>query len=126
MFLICITSPIVRLPQHIFAKLNEKVLKEKEEVNKALDKAKDSAPKYIDYQDEMIKTVAALKVLKDPKLDAKIKNQYLKTIIDKIEYERPSTVRVTKENIEKYNIDNYKGMMWYNLSYKIRIKLKCD
>lgn len=119
-------DPNKRLPQHIFAKLNEKVLKEKEEVNKALDKAKDSAPKYIDYQDEMIKTVAALKVLKDPKLDAKIKNQYLKTIIDKIEYERPSTVRVTKENIEKYNIDNYKGMMWYNPSYKIRIKLKCD
>lgn len=41
-------------------------------------------------------------------------------------YVRPSTVRVTKENIEKYNIDNYKGMMWYNPPYKIRIKLKCD
>lgn len=119
-------DPNKRLPQHIFAKLNEKVLKEKEEVNKALLKAKDSVPKHIDYQDEMIKTIAALKVLKDDDLDAKVKNQYLKTIIEKIEYERPPTIRVTKENIEKYNIDNYKGMMWYTPPYKIRIKLKCD
>ena len=43
--------PAKRLPQHIFAKLNEKVLKEKEEVNKALAKAKDSAPKHINYRD---------------------------------------------------------------------------
>lgn len=115
-----------RLPQHIFAKLNEKVLKEKEEVNKALEKAKDSAPKHINYRDELIKTKDALRILEDVKLDAKTKNQYLKTVIDKMVYERDEIVLITKENAEKYNVDLSKGMQYYNPPYKITIELKCD
>lgn len=118
-------DPNKRLPQHIFAKLNEKVLKEKEEVNKALEKAKDSVPKHIDYRDELIKTTDALRVLEDINLDAKTKNQYLKTVISKMVYERDPIVQVTKENAEKYNADLTKGMQ-YHTSYKITIELKCD
>lgn len=115
-----------RLPQHIFAKLNEKVLKEKEEVNKALAKAKDSAPKHINYRDELIKTKDALRILEDVKLDAKTKNQYLKTVIDKMVYERDPIVQITKDNAEKYNMQSSKGTKYYNPPYKITIELKCD
>ena len=119
-------DPAVRLPQHIFAKLNEKVLKEKEEVNKALDKAKDSAPKHINYKDELIKTKDALRILEDVELDAKTKNKYLKTVIDKMIYERDPIVQITKENAEKYNTQSSKGTKYYNPPYKITIELKCD
>lgn len=119
-------DPKKRLPQHIFAKLNEKVLKEKEEVNNALDKAKDSAPKHINYRDELIKTKDALKILEDVELDAKTKNRYLKTIISKIVYERDSIVQITKENAEKYSMQSSKGIKYYNPPYKITIELKCD
>lgn len=119
-------DPAKRLPQHVFVKLNEKVLKEKEEVNKALDKAKDSVPKHIDYRDELIKTTDALRVLEDINLDAKTKNQYLKTVISKMVYERDPIVQVTKENAEKYNVDLTKGMQYYTPPYKITIELKCD
>lgn len=119
-------DPAKRLPQHIFAKLNAKVLKEKEEVNKALDKAKDSAPKHINYRDELIKTKDALKILEDDELDAKTKNQYLKTVIEKMIYERDPIVLLTKENAEKYNADLSKGMQYYTPPYKITIELKCD
>ena len=119
-------DPTKRLPQHIFAKLNEKVLKEKEEVNKALEKAKDSAPKHINYREELIKTKDALRILEDPELDAKTKNQYLKTVIDKIVYERDPIIRITKDNAEKYNADLSKGMQYYTPPYKITIELKCD
>jgi DNA invertase Pin-like site-specific DNA recombinase len=119
-------DPAVRLPQHIFAKLNEKVLKEKEEVNKALEKAKGSAPKHINYRDELIKTKDALRILEDVELDAKTKNQYLKTVIDKMVYERDPIVQITKDNAEKYNVDLSKGMQYYNPPYKITIELKCD
>ena len=115
-----------RLPQHIFAKLNAKVLKEKEEVNEALAKAKDSVPKHIDYRDELIKTTDALNVLKDPNLNAKVKNQYLRSIIDRIEYERDSIVRISKENAAEYSVDVAKGLQYHIPPYKIRIKLKCD
>lgn len=119
-------DPAKRLPQHIFAKLNAKVLKEKEEVNKALDKAKDSAPKHINYRDELIKTKDALKILEDDELDAKTKNQYLKTVIEKMVYERDPIVLLTKENAERYNADLSKGMQYYTPPYKITIELKCD
>lgn len=113
-----------RLPPHIFKTLNEKVLKEKDEVSKALCKAKDSVPKQIDYKDEMLKFADALDALEDPYVEPKVKNQYLKSIIDKIEYERGSTVRITKENASEYGIDTSKGLKWYTPPYKIKLKLK--
>lgn len=113
-----------RLPPHIFQKLNEKVLREKAEVSKSLDKAKDSVPQPVDYKDELLKFKDALKALKDPEVPAKVKNQYLKRIIDKIEYERGETVRITKENAKEYNIDTSKGLQWYTPPYKIKLKLK--
>ena len=113
-----------RLPPHIFQKLNEKVLREKDEISKALSKAKDSMPKQVDYKDELLKFTDALKALENPKVDAKIKNQFLKNIIDKIVYERGETVRITKENAEQYGMDTSKGLKWYTPPYKIQMKLK--
>ena len=113
-----------RLPPHIFQKLNEKVLKEKDEVNKALCKAKDSVPVQVDYKDELLKFEDALAALEDPDVDAKIKNQFLKSIIDKIVYERGETVRITKENAKEYKVDISKGLQWYTPPYKINLKLK--
>ena len=113
-----------RLPPHIFKVLNEKVLKEKDEVNKALCKAKDSIPNPIDYRDELQKFTDALNALKDPKVDVKIKNQYLKNIIDRIEYERGTAVRLTKDNAHEYGVSLEKGTMWYVPPYKIHLKLK--
>jgi DNA invertase Pin-like site-specific DNA recombinase len=119
-------DPNKRLPQHIFEKLNKKVLAEKEEINRALDKAKDSAPKHIDYKDELIKTTDALKALEDADIDAKITNQYLKSIIERIEYDRPPIVRISKENAEKYGMDTEKGLQYHVAPYTIRVKLKCE
>ena len=117
-------NPEVAMPQEIFKKLNQKLLLEKEEVQKALAKAKGSMPKQVDYKEEMLKFEDALDALEDPEVDAKIKNQYLKNIIDKIEYERSSTVRITKHNAEYYGVDTSKGLQWYTPPYKIKLKLK--
>lgn len=118
------TDESKRLPAHIFKVLNEKVLKEKDEINKALDKAKDSMPKPVDYRDELKKFRDAIDALEDDNVDAKMKNQYLKNIIDKIVYEREPTVRITKENADKYNVDTSKGLKYYAPPYKIKMKLK--
>lgn len=119
-------DPNKRLPQHIFEKLNKKVLAEKEEISKALDKAKDSVPKHIDYKDELVKTTDALRALEDSDLDAKIANQYLKSIIDRIEYDRPQIVRISKKNADMYEADIMKGLQYHIAPYTIRVKLKCE
>lgn len=117
-------DPDKRLPQHIFKKLNEKLLAEKDEIQKALDKAEDSIPNPIDYKEELMKFEDALKALKDPKVNAKDKNKYLKNIIDKIEYERGPNVLITKDNAKEYGMDTSKGIKYYTPPYKINLKLK--
>ena len=117
-------NPELRLPQHVFKRLNEKLLAEKEEIKKSLAKAKGSMPKPIDYREEMMKFTDALNALEDPNVDAKTKNRFLKNIIERIEYERPQTIRLTKEYAEKNDIEISKGMMWYTPPYKIKLKLK--
>lgn len=118
------TDESKRLPPHIFKVLNEKVLKEKDEINKALAKAKDSMPKPVDYRDELKKFKDAIDALEDDEVDAKTKNQYLKNIIDKIVYERGATIRITKENAAKYGMDASKGLRYHVPPYKIKMKLK--
>lgn len=112
------------MPQEIFKKLNQKLLLEKEEVQKALTKAKGSMPKQVDYQEELRKFEDAIDALEDPEIDAKVKNRFLKNIIDRIVYERGPTVRVTSENAEKYGIDTTKGTQWHTTPYSIKMKLK--
>ena len=69
-----------RLPQHVFKILNEKLLKEKAEINEALCTAKKTVPVKIDYRERAKKFTDALKALENPDIDASIKNQYLKAI----------------------------------------------
>ena len=117
-------DPNMRLPQEVFKRLNEKLLSEKEEIKKSLAKAKGSMPKPIDYRDEKKKFEDAIAALEDPKIDARVKNQFLKNIIERIEYERGETVRITKANSAEYKVGTSKGMQWYTPPYKINMKLK--
>jgi DNA invertase Pin-like site-specific DNA recombinase len=117
-------NPDLRLPPAVFKKLNEKLLAEKDEISKSLAKAKGSIPKQVDYKEEVLKFKDALYNLKDPEVDAKIKNRFLKDIIDKIIYERGTTVKITKANAKEFGVDTSKGMQWYTPPYKIKLKLK--
>lgn len=117
-------DPDMRLPANVFKKMNEKLLAEKDEIKKSLAKAKGSMPKPIDYKEELLKFKDALDNLRDPEIDAKIKNRFLKDIIDRIEYERESTVKITKANAKEYGYDTVKGLQWYTPPYKLKLKLK--
>jgi hypothetical protein len=117
-------DPDKRMPQHVFKILNEQLLKEKEEVRVALCKAYESVPKPVDYKTKILKFADAISALEDPDVSAKIKNQYLRDIIERIEYERPAPVRITKENASKYNTTTSKGMKFHLEPYKISIALK--
>lgn len=117
-------DPMKQMPNEIFQKLNKKVLEEKEEVRQALCKAEDSAPVQIDYKDQLLKFTDALNMLQDPDIPAKIKNQYLKEIIERMEYERPAPIRLSRENRHLYPEDFARGMAYHWEPYKISVKLR--
>ena len=82
------------MPKHIFDKLNEKVLAEKEEVQQALCKAYESMPESVDYEEKMYRFKDALEALKDPEVDAAKKNKFLKACIERIDYKREKVERL--------------------------------
>ena len=76
------------MPKHIFDQLNEKVLKEKEEVQQALCLMRESLPEPVNYEKKRIMFSDALAALQDPDVPALEKNILLKKCIDHIEYDR--------------------------------------
>ena len=91
-------DPEQRMPPEIFKMLNQKLLKEKEEVQQALCKAKESMPEPIDYKKKKATFQEALTALNNPEVSAQTKNTLLKACIERIEYsrERPQILRGDK------------------------------
>ena len=117
-------DPAMRMPTPVFQKLNEKLLAEKEEIKQALCKAYESIPKPINYKDMVLRFTDALDALRDPNIPASVKNGYLKGILERIDYERPPIVRITKKNADQYSTTVAKGLKYHAEDYKISIKIK--
>ena len=128
-------DPAQRMPPHIFKMLNEKLLKEKEEVKEAMCNARKNAPSSIDYKERLYRFSEALDALLNPEVDAQKKNRLLKDCIERIEYNREKPERVT--NPEKRTKKNGRekgkslkpnplksGATWTTPPIEIDIKLK--
>jgi DNA invertase Pin-like site-specific DNA recombinase len=113
-----------RMPPEIFKKLNEKLLKEKEEVRQALCKAYESMPEPINYEEQLKRFKDALTTLKNPKADAAIKNKLLKACIERIEYSRERPKRMTREDAEKQGIPLQVGGKWSDPPIELDVKLR--
>lgn len=96
-------DPAKRMPAHIFQVLNEKLLKEKEEVREALCKAYESMPEPVNYEDKLVRFQAALEALDDPEASPAKKNNLLKECIDRIEYHREKAVRLQSRQERYYD-----------------------
>lgn len=94
-------DPAKRMPEHIFRQLNQKLLKEKEEVRQALCKAYESIPEPVDYAEKLKRFSDALAALDDPEKAAAEKNRLLKDCIERIDYKREKAVRI-KSQQERY------------------------
>lgn len=91
------------MPKEIFDKLNEKVLKEKEEVQQALCKAYEAAPDPVDYEEKLYRFENALEALKNPDVPAQEKNRLLKACIERIDYSRAKAERLKSQQIKYYD-----------------------
>ena len=115
-------DPSQRMPEHIFKKLNEDLLHEKEEIQQALCKAYESMPEPVNYEEKILLFSNALTALRDPEASAQEKNKLLKACIERIEYSRERPKRLTgikgKDNGLKV------GGNWSNPPIELDVKLK--
>ena len=98
-----------RMPPHIFKMLNEKLLKEKEEVKEAMCNARKSMPDPIDYQEKLVRFQKALDALQDEEMDAAAKNRLLKDCIERITYNRAKPERVKNPEKKTYRNNREDG-----------------
>ena len=115
----------MRMPQDIFRQLNEKLKKEKEEVQEALHNAYETIPQSVDYVEKVKTFREALNALLDPEKDAKEKNRLLKDCIERIDYSREKPERIRREKgIKKGEQFDSPGGRWTNPEIELEVKLK--
>ena len=126
-------DPSQRMPAEIFKQLNERLLKEKEEVQEALCKAYESMPEPVDFEEKIVKFRDALEALKNPDVDAEVKNNLLKACIERIEYRREQPQRIKSQQVKYYDkelkITRHKsplptGGNWTQPPIELNVKLK--
>lgn len=118
-------NPANRMPQEIFKQLNAKLLKEKEDVQSALNNAYETLPEPVNYKEKVIKFKDALSALRNPEVDAGVKNKLLKECIERIEYTRQKPQRLTKKPGEKSGTTfETAGGRWSNPPVEISVKMK--
>ena len=124
-------DPAQRMPAEIFKQLNEKLLKEKEEVQQALCKAYESMPEPVNYAEKITTFKAALSTLQNPDASAEDKNRLLKECIDRIVYSREKPQRLKSQQTRYY--ENGKrisasplqtGANWSNPPIELDVKLR--
>lgn len=122
-----------RMPQHIFKQLNEKLLKEKEEVQQALCKAYESMPEPVDYEEKIKHFQDALDALRNPDVPAQEKNRLLKVCIERIDYSRDKPERIKSQQVRYYDKEQKrtrwksplnKGGNWTAPPIELEVKLK--
>ena len=122
-----------RMPAHIFTMLNEKLLREKDEVKEAMCNARKSMPAHIDYEEKLQRFRDALEALIDPDIDARQKNRLLKACIERIDYKREKQERVKSQKVIYYDKELKRtvsksplptGGNWTSTPIEIDVKLK--
>ena len=117
-------DPAKRMPPHVFQALNEKLLKEKEEVRQALCTAYESMPEPVNYEEKAATFRAALEALDDPEKEAAEKNRLLKNCIDRMDYNREKAVRVKRAPGEKKGTSLKVGGTWTTPEIELDVKLR--
>ena len=117
-------DPSMRMPQAIFKQLNERLQKEKAEVEEALHQAYNTIPKSVNYVEKVQTFRDALNALLDPEKSAKEKNRLLKDCIERIDYYREKPVRLKKGEGVKKGEQFKVGGKWTNPDVELIVRNK--
>ena len=126
-------DPANRMPQAIFRQLNEKLQREKAEVQETLHNAYSSMPISVNYEERLVKFKDALEALRDPNKDAAHKNRLLKDCIERIIYKREKAERIQSQQVTYYDKEKkrtrrksplHTGGNWTRPPIELEVKLK--
>lgn len=103
-----------RMPNHIFQTITDKLTKEREEAQIALNKARKEVAKPIDYAKKKVSFQKALDALLDDEVSVDEKNHHLKACIERITYSRGIATKMQGKGV---------GKKWNYAPIEIDVKL---
>lgn len=90
-----------KMPPHIFQALTDKLVKEREDTEKALQKAREELNTPADYENKRVTLQNTLDALLDKEIPVVEKNRLLKICIGQITYSRGEIIRATGKGVGK-------------------------
>lgn len=121
----------VRMPNHIFLALNDKIVKEREQTTLMLEQTYASMPNPKLYRENIQRFSDAVEALNSPEVPAAIKNKLLKACIERIEYSKPKAERI-KSSSKRIWVNGHRirtnplptGGNWTSPEISLDIKLR--
>ena len=93
------------MPKSVFERLNEKVLNEKREVERALTEARITVPERLGDEERLANFRTALRMMNDPGADVETLNEALRNCITRITYSRPRRAANMHRNNEPFTAE---------------------
>ncbi|MBR4296097.1 MAG: recombinase family protein, partial [Clostridia bacterium] len=104
-----------RMPPNVFQTITDKLVKERKEIESAIEKTKATISIPVKYETHLVNLKKALSALLDPNISVDEKNHFLKTCIDRIEYKREQPQRI---------IGKGTGRQWTTPPIEVDVRLK--
>lgn len=95
----CDADESKHMPDHIFHAMTAELVADREETKKALEKAKATIVKPIDYEQKIVTFKKALDALLDDKVSVDEKNNLMKQCIRRIDYQREAPTKLTGKGV---------------------------
>jgi DNA invertase Pin-like site-specific DNA recombinase len=101
------TNPDVsqRMPQHIFKSLNDKVVAEIRETKEMLKELYSTKPEKVNYEPKIATFKKAIEYIKDDSISPRLKNEFLKGFIERIEFNREKVQRISVKEAKEKGIE---------------------
>ena len=111
-----------KMPKQIFDKLMADCLEQKQYLENEIEAAYNNVPTHIDYKGAIASLHDAIEALQDDSVSASVKNNLLKTVVEKIVYKRGKPVRLTAEEASEKGIEQTTNG-WYPQKIELDIHL---
>lgn len=111
------------MPKHVFDKLMENCMAEKQNLENAIEIAYNDVPEHIDYKGVIASLHNAIEALSDNALSAAVKNKLLLAVIDKIVYKRRKSERLTEDEATARGVKTKNGWCPSKLELDVYLKL---
>ena len=111
------------MPRAVFESLKTKCENEMLTVKSALEKAESESTPQIDYEETLLRLHQVIDALNDESISAVSKNALIKSVVERIEYSKQPSIRMSKEEAMEKGLTSVNGWCIQDIKLDIHLKI---